>query len=97
MPSRAIRNVLLIDRKASRLPWLYSSSSMATMSGNSVSGGTGSSRLRFWLSLGIACTPKSDEALFLPNCFCILTWLSRNEGLWEKKIANAESAASCMR
>ncbi|MBI4742775.1 MAG: transposase [Betaproteobacteria bacterium] len=43
------------------------------MDAKSVSGGTGSSRLRIWLSLGIWCTPKSDKALFLPSCFCILT------------------------
>ena len=47
------------------------------MIGYSVSGGTGSSRLRIWLSQGISCTPNSDEALFRPNCLCIRTWLSR--------------------
>jgi hypothetical protein len=66
------------------------------MTGYPVSGGTGSSRWRIGLSQGISCTPNSEEALFRPNGFCILTWLSRKDGLCEKNTAKADRAASSL-
>ena len=58
--------------------------------------GTGSSRFRMWLSLGVRVIPNRLRALLQPFVTSRFRWKSKNDGLWVKNTENAPMPASAM-